>query len=123
MIDEPAQTSLIELARSVPVDLCCQWEIQWFEDGTPCGHSTAPVGRYLHEQAAEIERLKAILAITLNEYIGQYCYYEAKLDEAINDEDALRLWEAFIKEDNYDLFLMIPPERKGCESPEQTDGI
>ena len=61
MNDKASAVPLSELVRSVPRDLRGVWEIQWFEDGTPCGHSHAPVGRYLHEQADEIERLTALL--------------------------------------------------------------
>lgn len=53
-----AETPLLELARSVPKDLRGEWESQWWEDGTPCGHSMAPVGKYLHDMADEIERLR-----------------------------------------------------------------
>jgi len=57
----------MELVRGVPKDLRGQWEIQWFEDGTPSGHAMAPVGKYLHEQADEIERLTNILEYASNE--------------------------------------------------------
>ena len=54
----PCETPLLDLARNVPKDLRAEWEIQWFEDGTPCGHAMAPVGKYLHDMADEIERLQ-----------------------------------------------------------------
>ena len=62
MSDQPCETPLVELARGVPKDFRGEWEIQWFEDGTPCGHAMAPVGKYLHDMADEIERLTAELA-------------------------------------------------------------
>ena len=52
------KTPLIELARSIPQDLRAEWESQWHKDGTPCGHTMAPVGKYLHDMADEIERLQ-----------------------------------------------------------------
>ena len=52
----PCETPLIELARAVPRGLRGEWEIQWAEDGTPTGHSMAPVGKYLHDLADEVER-------------------------------------------------------------------
>ncbi len=62
MSDEQAcETPLLELAKSVPEDLRAEWPIQWWEDGTPSGHAMAPVGRYVHDLVAEIERLTAEL--------------------------------------------------------------
>ena len=58
MSDQSSKTPLLELARSVPIDLRAEWETQWYEDGTPIGHAMAPVGRYIHELVAEIERLQ-----------------------------------------------------------------
>ena len=59
MSEQAAQTPLIELARSVPKDLRAEWETQWFEDGTPCGHAMGQVGKHLHDMADEIDRLTA----------------------------------------------------------------
>lgn len=61
MSDATSETPLLELARSVPKDLCAEWESQWWPDGAPCGHSMAPVGRYIHELADEVERLRNAL--------------------------------------------------------------
>jgi len=58
MSDLANQTPLLELARSVPKDFRGEWETQWFDDGTPCGHAMAPVGKYLHDMADEIGRLE-----------------------------------------------------------------
>ena len=56
MNDQGAKdTSLLELARSIPEDLRCEWETQWYDDGTPCGFSTAPIGAYVHRLANELE--------------------------------------------------------------------
>lgn len=74
MTDQPQQTPLIELARSVPKDLRAEWETQWFEDGTPCGHAMAPVGKYLHDMADEIERLTAEYNTLKADY--DECYQE-----------------------------------------------
>ena len=87
------QTSLMELVRGVPKDLRGEWEIQWFEDGTPCGYAMAPVGKYLHEQADEIERLQ--LALTncesewANDRMDQYAVIaklKAALQKIVSDE-------------------------------------
>jgi len=52
LIEQQAnETPLLELARNVPKDLRAEWEIQWMEDGTPCGHAMAPVGKYIHDLA------------------------------------------------------------------------
>lgn len=59
MSDQPKQTPILELARGVPKDLRAQWESQWREDGTPTGHTMAPVGRYVHELVDMIEELQA----------------------------------------------------------------
>ena len=89
----PCQTSLMELVRGVPKDLRGEWEIQWFEDGTPSGHAMAPVGKYLHEQADEIERLQ--LALTncesewANDRMDQYAVIaklKAALQKIVSDE-------------------------------------
>lgn len=56
-----AETPLLELARSIPIDLRGEWETQWADDGTPTGHSMAPVGSYVHRLADEIERLTSKL--------------------------------------------------------------
>ena len=61
MSDQPCETPLLELARNVPKDFRGEWESMWAEDGTPIGHSMAPVGRYIHELADEIERLQRIV--------------------------------------------------------------
>lgn len=61
MSDQAAETPLLDLARNVPIDLRGEWEIQWDEDGTPTGHSMAPVGSYVHRLADEIERLQSQL--------------------------------------------------------------
>ena len=58
MSDQPAQTPLIELARRVPKDFRGEWEIQWADDGRPTGHSMAPVGKYLHDMADELDILR-----------------------------------------------------------------
>jgi hypothetical protein len=70
MSDQPCKTPLLELARSVPEAINAIWETQWFEDGTPCGHAMAPVGRYIHDLAdaleakdAELERLQNLLKV------------------------------------------------------------
>ena len=78
MSDQPCQTPLLELARSVPKDLRGEWETQWFEDGTPCGHAMAPIGKYLHDMADEIERLRAALESIANNTCCDPCQ-EAKL--------------------------------------------
>jgi hypothetical protein len=65
MSDKPAQVPLVELARTIPKDLRAEWEIQWAEDGTPTGHSMAPVGRYIHELLDALEaKDKQIDALT-----------------------------------------------------------
>ena len=67
-MSDQRQTPLLELARSVPKDLRGEWEIQWFEDGTPCGYAMAPVGKYLHDMADRIAELEAE-----NEGLTKYC--------------------------------------------------
>jgi len=47
-----AETPLLELARSIPIDLRAEWETQ-------SGYRMAPVGSYVHRLADEIERLEA----------------------------------------------------------------
>ena len=59
ILEQTCETSIIELARSVPKDYRAEWEIQWFDDGTPSGHAMAPVGRYLHDMADTLESLLA----------------------------------------------------------------
>ena len=63
MSNQPAQVPLLELARRTPRDLRAEWPIQWSDDGLhETGHAMAPIGRYLHELADEVESLRAQLA-------------------------------------------------------------
>ena len=59
----PAQVPLLELARRTPIDLRAEWPVQWSDDGLhETGHAMAPIGRYVHELADEVESLRAQLA-------------------------------------------------------------
>lgn len=61
-MDEQAyEPSLLDNARSVPSDLRAEWECQWLPDGRAIGHQMAPVGKYVHDLADEVERLTAQL--------------------------------------------------------------
>lgn len=59
MNDQASATPLVELLRSIPKDLRAEWEIQWFEDGTPSGHAMAPVGKHAHDAAEQIKQLQS----------------------------------------------------------------
>ena len=58
-MNEPFKTPLIDLLRRIPESHLIEWETQWFEDGTPCGHGMADIGHLCHRAANEIEALAA----------------------------------------------------------------
>ena len=58
-IDQAQETPLVDHLRDVPKDLRAEWEIMWMEDGTPCGHTMAPIGRYCHQALDRIQQLEA----------------------------------------------------------------
>ena len=88
------QTSLMELVRGVPKDLRGEWEIQWFEDGTPCGYAMAPVGKYLHEQADEIERLQLALTNCESEWAND------RMDQLAENNKYAQIVRDFASEQN-----------------------
>lgn len=88
------QTSLMELVRGVPKDLRGEWEIQWFEDGTPSGHAMAPVGKYLHEQADEIERLQLALTDCESEWAND------RMDQLAENNKYAQIVRDFASEQN-----------------------
>ena len=59
MSDQTCEVPLVELLLDIPKDLRAEWEIQWFEDGTPSGHAMCPVGNYAHRAAERIKQLEA----------------------------------------------------------------
>ena len=101
MSDQPAQTPLLELARSVPKDLRGEWEIQWADDGRPTGHSMAPVGKYLHDMADEIDVLR----------------HKLVAEKAIREHQAKRIetLEAALRRQSRRLRQVFKPF--GCEEP------
>jgi len=112
-MSDQRQTPLLELARSVPKDLRGEWEIQWFEDGTPCGYAMAPVGKYLHDMADRIAELEAE-----NEGLTKYCEDQcvdkdqhnaivrqknAEIERLTADNERLRVALRFIDDEAHDL--------------------
>ncbi len=88
MSDQTEATPLLELARNVPKKLCAEWASQWFEDGTPCGHSMAPVGKYLHDMADRIEELERELVASnasLTEQHNEWSAHSEAIAKQRND--------------------------------------
>lgn len=120
MSDQAQQVPLIELARSVPKTLHGEWEIQWAEDGTPTGHSLAPVGRYLHELADRIESLEAENKAISRDAALQIAGLQAEIDEYEAENAALReaqrwvpVTERLPDYDEYVLWLMTEGPGEG----------
>ena len=62
MSNQPQQTPLVDMLRSVPRKHRTEWETQWAEDGTATGHAMSPIGKHCHDAADRIEQLEAQLA-------------------------------------------------------------
>jgi len=91
MSEKPSKTPLIDLLMDVPEDYRGEWETQWSEDGTPCGHAMAPIGRYCHEAA---DRIKALEDENqdLNKIVrlSDYSIYQERI-KALEAE--IKIWE------------------------------
>jgi hypothetical protein len=83
MSDQPEKTPLIDLLADVPEGLRAEWPCQWFEDGTPSGHTMSPIGKHIKEAVELIQSLQAQLdKVTADSLCC--CEFEANKPECFN---------------------------------------
>ena len=113
---QTTKAPLIELARRVPKDLHAQWEIQWFEDGTPCGHSMAPVGKYIHDLADALDAKDAEIARLNDEIVNlevvakdRYCKMQTEIERLRSNFIWLQLQNGASREEAEEVADSLPP--------------